>query len=88
MQIEFVFSCRECGADSHILWDTAQELGDAVVLKCSSWKCHHVSGELRPGYVYREEHGPSSEREEGPEFIPDICRCNIAGSDCKLHPAD
>lgn len=64
MQIEFVFSCRECGADSHILWDTAQEVSDAAVeLKCSSSRCGHVSGELRPGYVFREEHWPSSERE-------------------------
>jgi len=26
MQIEFFFTCRECGADTRILWDTAREL--------------------------------------------------------------
>jgi len=36
-----------------------------VELKCSSSRCGHVSGELLPGYVYREEHRPSWEREGG-----------------------
>ncbi len=63
MQIEFFFTCRECGADVRLLWDTGRELGDPVELKCSSSRCGHVSGELRPGYVFREEHQPSWERE-------------------------
>jgi len=70
MQIEFFFTCRECGADTRIHWDTVQELGEPVELKCSSSRCGHVSGELRPGYVFREEHRPSREREgfvEGPD---------------------
>jgi len=66
MQIEFFFTCRECGAYTRVLWDTARELdAELVKLECSSSRCGHVSGELRPGYVYREEHRPSSEREGG-----------------------
>jgi len=65
MQIEFFFNCRECGADSRILWDTARELAELVVLECSSSRCSHVSGELFPAYIYREEHQPSWEREGG-----------------------
>jgi len=64
MQIEFFFTCRECGGDTRILWDTARELdAEPVELKCSSNRCAHVSGELRPGYVYRPEHQPSWEKD-------------------------
>jgi len=64
MQIEFFFTCRECGGDTRILWDTARELdAELVELKCSSSRCCHVSGELRPGYVYRPEHQPSWEKD-------------------------
>jgi len=63
MQIEFFFTCRECGADVRVLWDTARELdAEPVELKCSSNRCAHVSGELRPGYAFREEHRPSWEK--------------------------
>ena len=66
MQIELCFICRECGGDTRILWDTARELDiEPVKLECSSSRCGHVSGELTPGYVFREEHRPSGEREEG-----------------------
>ena len=58
MQIEFQFTCRECGADTRITWDTSHS-GEPEELKCSSSKCGHVSGELTPGYVFREEHWPS-----------------------------
>jgi len=66
VQIEFFFTCRECGAYTRVLWDTARELdAEPVKLECSSSRCGHVSGELAPGYVYREEHRPSREREGG-----------------------
>jgi len=64
MLIEFQFTCRECGADVRVPWDTSH-FGAPVKLECSSSRCGHVSGELTPGYVYREEHRPSWEREEG-----------------------
>jgi len=63
MQIEFWFSCRECGADTRIPWDTSHSGDrDPVELKCSSSRCGHVSGELRLGYAFREEHRPSWEK--------------------------
>jgi len=62
MQIEFWFSCRECGADTRIIWDTSHS-GEPEELKCSSSRCGHVSGELTPRYVFREEHRPGHERE-------------------------
>lgn len=66
MQIEIFFTCRECGGDTRITWDTSHSGDlDPVELRCSSSKCGHVSGELTPAYVYREEHRPSWEREEG-----------------------
>jgi len=58
MQITFEFTCRDCGADTRILWDTAMEGDGAVELQCSSSRCGHVSGELRLGYSFREEHWP------------------------------
>jgi len=64
MQIEFFFTCRECGGDVRVSWDTSHS-GEPVELRCSSSRCGHVSGELAPGYVYREEHRPSCEREGG-----------------------
>jgi len=66
MQIEFWFTCRECGGDTRISWDTSHSGDqDPVDLKCSSSRCGHVSGELATAYVYREEHRPSWEREGG-----------------------
>ena len=62
MQIEFFFTCRECGADVRVPWDTKDV--EPVELRCSSSRCGHVSGELTPGYVFRAEHRPSWEREE------------------------
>jgi len=56
MQIEFEFTCRECGAAARVPWDTS-DFGKPVRLECSSFRCGHVSGELTPGYVYREERG-------------------------------
>ena len=47
-----------------------QMAAEPVELQCSSSRCGHVSGELRPGYAYRDEHRPSREREgfvEGPD---------------------
>jgi len=71
VQIEFFFTCRECGADTRILWDTSHSGDrDFVQLKCSSSRCGHVSGKLHLSYIYREEHRPSREREgfvEGPD---------------------
>jgi len=43
MQIEFFFTCRECGADTRLVWDTSHS-GEPEELKCSSYKCGHVSG--------------------------------------------
>jgi len=63
MQIEFFFSCRECGADTRITWDTSHS-GEPVELKCSSTRCGYVSGELLPAYTFREEHWPRWERSE------------------------
>jgi len=60
MQIEFSFSCRECGEDARVRWDTSHEV--PVELFCSA--CRHVSGELSPAYIFREEHRPSWERVE------------------------
>jgi len=66
MQIEFFFTCRECGGDTRIIWDTSHSGDrDSVELHCSSSRCGHVSGELRPGFVYLEEHRPSLEKEGG-----------------------
>jgi len=64
VQIEFFFTCRECGAAARVPWDTS-DFGKPVKLECSSFRCGHVSGELTLGYVYREEHRPSWEREAG-----------------------
>jgi len=63
MQIEFWFTCRECGGDTRIAWDTSHS-GDRepVELKCSSSRCGHVSGELWLGYAFREEYLPSWEK--------------------------
>jgi len=33
MQIEFWFTCRECGADVRVPWDTSHS-GEPVELKC------------------------------------------------------
>lgn len=34
----------------------------------------------------RQPHPYVMANEEIPEFTPAICRCNIAGGDCQLHP--
>jgi len=47
MRIEFSFTCRECGEDVRVRWDTSHEV--PVELFCSA--CRHVSGELSP-YVH------------------------------------
>jgi len=52
MQIEFFFTCRECGADVRVSWDTSH-FGEPVELKCSSSRCGHVSGELTPACYVR-----------------------------------
>jgi len=57
MQITFEFTCRDCGADTRVAWDTSHS-GEPVELKCSSSRCGHVSGELLPAYTFREEHWP------------------------------
>jgi len=54
MQIEFQFTCRECGADTRVAWDTSHS-GEPVELRCSSSRCGHISEELLPGYTLREE---------------------------------
>ena len=50
MQIEFFFTCRGCGGDVRVPWDTSHS-GEPVELRCSSSKCGHVSGELMPDYA-------------------------------------
>ena len=58
MGIDFGFACRECGSEVSVHYDTSKS--GPVELRCSV--CGHVSGELLPGYVYREEYRPSWER--------------------------
>jgi len=58
MQIEFHFTCRECGEYTSVRWDTSHEV--PVELFCSA--CRHVSGELQPTYSFKPEHRPSWER--------------------------
>jgi len=61
MQIAFVFTCRECGLDDvRVRWDSSHD--EPVELRCPH--CGHVSGELTPNYVFREEHFPSWEHED------------------------
>jgi len=60
MQIEFSFTCRECGEDARVRWDTSHAV--PVELFCSA--CRHVSGELSLAYAFRAEHRPSWERSE------------------------
>jgi len=62
MLIEFHFSCRECGEDVYVRWDTSHVV--PVELFCSA--CRHVSGELTVDYACRQEHRPSWEAAEEP----------------------
>jgi len=68
MQITMGFTCRECGSNNNVVWDTAgwvvspRPTADAGVVPLACWRCRHVSGELRPNYTYRAEHRPSHER--------------------------
>jgi len=57
MGIDFKFTCRECGVDVRVHYDTRQV--GPVELVCS--ECKHVSGELAPNYVFRAEHRASWE---------------------------
>ena len=47
------------GLDVWVRWDSSH--GEPVELRCPH--CGHVSGELTPGYVSREEHRPNWEHE-------------------------
>ena len=72
MQILISFTCRSCGGENEIHWDTDwsgdsirgpgsyEESYGVVPLRCNY--CPHVSGLLKPGYYYGEEHGPPHDR--------------------------
>jgi hypothetical protein len=72
MQIFISFHCRECNKPNSLVWDTAgwvvkgyqkKDAGviqDSAPLACEY--CAHISGELKPQYIYRAEHRPSWEQ--------------------------
>lgn len=62
MRVRFIFTCRECGGDTEINWDTSGD-GQVVPLTCQSRLCGHTSGEVTPEYRFRPEHRPQHEQD-------------------------
>ncbi len=69
MQIELVFTCRDCGRDNTTRTDTADYgvLADGEVTPAHTVDllcfCGHISGQIGLGYRYGQEHRPAWERE-------------------------
>jgi len=63
MQIGISFTCRHCGSEQSLTWDTSgslnlgQSMTDTFELACTA--CGETSGQLEPRYMFREQDGPA-----------------------------